>query len=592
MERKNLILLFALALVSIAALEARLFWIQVVRFGDFEEYRRARSHVELQEPLRGEIRDRNGKVLARDDRAFALEVVLEDFEKDTGARTRVERLVGTSLEEPLSKIAARIETLASRRPEKEHKAIRRRERRTPYPLMPVLTFAQAFEIDANAAFYPGLVVRERLRRTYPEGAEAAHVLGYVGKIQDDELGMLDAAGIDEVLGPDGTALLAARGVFQQTVVGRCGIEQAFDARLRGAPGLILREKTAGGKGEVRMELLTPRAGESLTLTIDIEIQKRVRAAMGGRPGSAIVMDIRDGSVLALVSEPAFDPNHFVAPTTTEAVQYYFQPDAGYPLMNRAVGGRFNAGSVFKIVTACAALETEVCTAGRVIECQGRWNRNYRHLNCWIYNTYSTTHHGRDLPGALEVSCNIYFYTTAAEMGMGRLAEWAGRLGYGLPTGVALPGEKKGFLPTAGRETDAAQLGIGQSMLLVTPMQVLSMTAAVAGNGDVFTPRLLLDESVKKRASGATASTLEVVRQGLWRVVNGPEGTARNEGLRKFKVAGKTGTAQNPQGENHAWFAGYLPHDAPTYAIVVLLEHGGSGGKSAGPVAAKIAEALQ
>lgn len=592
MERKNLILLFALALVSIAALEARLFYLQVVKFGEFEEYRRARSHLELLQPLRGEIRDRNGKVLARDDRAFALDVVLEDFEKDPAVRVRLERLTGVPIEEPLKKIGARIERLASMRPEKERRAIVRRERRTPYPLAPVLTFEQAFEIDANAAFYGGLVVRERLRRTYPEGVEAAHVLGYPGKIQENETDLIDHAAIDDVLGPDGMTLLAARGAFQECVVGRCGVEQAFDARLRGSPGLVIHEKPAGGKGEVRVDLLTPSAGEPLTLTIDIDLQKKARAAMGGRPGAAIVMDVSDGSILAMVSEPAFDPNHFVSPTTQDALQYYFQPDAGHPMMNRAIGGRFNAGSIFKIVTTSAALEQGVVARERVIECKGRWDRRYSHLNCMIYNVGGSSHGPLNLMGAMERSCNIYFYTLAAETGMGTLAEWASRFGFGIPTGISLPSEKRGFLPTAGRETDAAQLGIGQSMLLVTPMQVAVMTGVIAGGGDALRPRIVADEPVDRRPSTVSPSTIAIVRDGLWRVVHGPAGTARNRKLQEMKVAGKTGSAQNPGGDSHAWFAGYLPFDAPRYVIVVFLEHGGHGGSDAGPVAAAIAEALK
>jgi penicillin-binding protein 2 len=306
------------------------------------------------------------------------------------------------------------------------------------------------------------------------------------------------------------------------------------------------------------------------------------------------MEVQTGAIVALVSSPGFDPNLLVPPVDRGIFNALKMPEAGKPFLNRACREGYPLGSVFKVVTGLSGVEEGVVDAARMIECTGRFSQRYRNLRCGIYVQNEGASHGPlDLFSAMECSCNIYFYQTAVDVGPETLIRWARRLGFGERTGIDGGGEYSGNLPEPGQWPDAevASLGIGQGRLSVTPIQVVCMMAAVA-TGKRIRPRFVLREGVEPIESGAHPEALELIREGLRRVVSGAAGTARGVGLNEVGMAGKTGSAQSGAGRPaHAWFAGYFPFSRPRYAVVVLVEYGGAGGKTAAPIAATVARAV-
>jgi penicillin-binding protein 2 len=596
-ERKHLIALFGVAFVSLAALEGRLFWLQVVRRSDYERYRSARRHVELIEPSRGRILDRHGEVLARDERAFAVEVVMADYAADPRVEGRLARLLNRPAEEIRAGVARaveRMERLASRRPSRERAAILRRESRTPYPLIGNVTFEQAYVIELNPELLPGLVVREERRRVYPQGAWVGALTHYVQAITREEheallRGREGLERLDETIGTDGVDALAARGAFLEWKVGRGGIEKQYDALLRGRPGLRLLEKRPREEA-LELELLAAEAGRDVRLTIDLRLQKAAMEALAPQRGAVVLMDLRDGSIRALAASPGFDPNAFVPPVDAARIRAILGEDGA--MLHRAIAQPLVPGSVFKTVAALAALREAGADPARRIECDGIFEGRHRNMRCWIAD-HGYGHGAMALHDALEQSCNVYFYTLGSELGVPSMATWAIRMGYGSRTGIDLPGEREGLVPRRGVQDTAASFAIGQDRLLVTPLQVARAMAFIANGGRLVRPRITeLQEPWVDRNPPLDEAALRAVRGGLAAAVEGPAGTAHNTRLREFKVAGKTGSAQAAQGKpTHAWFAGYFPHDDPRAVIAVVVEFAGHGGAVAAPIAETVIRAM-
>lgn len=486
----------------------------------------------------------------------------------------------------------------------------------------------------------GVSFSKRYRRIYPQAHLTGHITGYVSPVTPREL--------DED---------PRWGRLPNIRTGKVGIEQALEHNLRGAPGLDRIEINARGKAVRIINDKSPVQGNDARLTLNMEVQayayNRLRAGnseivtntadiqralqsneelrshfaagdnlvlrdandrfVPGESGSAIVMDIRNGNVISMVSAPSYDPNQFSERLLTRDWKR-LSNHPRTPLLNRAISGLYAPGSTFKMVVAAAALEAGVITESTRYKCEGNMEFGDRKFHCW----FDDGHQSLNVKQALERSCDIYFYEIALKTGINRIHDMAKRLGLGAPSGLNLPFEKLGIMPnrdwkmenrgTVWTPGETIVAGIGQGFVLTTPMQLAVMTARLADGKKAVTPRLFADDDspVDFAPLNISQSVLKVVKKGMEQVLNGPLGTARRYDLDEVGLAGKTGTVQvkritkeqreagiidnidRPWKErDHALFVAYAPRKNPRYAAVVVVEHGGSGSSMAAPIARDI-----
>jgi penicillin-binding protein 2 len=496
-------------------------------------------------------------------------------------------------------------------------------------LVSELTVDAALEIEAHPEWYPGTRITVSTRRIYPQADLAPHLIGYRTRIDED------AVRERATRFPHGDPLDYRVG----DRVGKTGLEAYYERHLRGLRGL--RKLVLDRRGEVLKSetFREPRYGQDLVLSLNVPLQRSAERLLddvlehehidetNGKilpvpPGGAIVaIDIRTGAVLAAASAPRFDLRLLVEPEPHE--WQHVLADPRKPLFHRAAEMALPPGSVFKVLSAIAFLESGKIDPGREFHCQGYLD-DPDHLRCLIYRNFGASHGDITLVDALARSCNVYFFSAARRIGAAPICDWASRFGFGQPTGIDLPGERGGYLPRlapsvpparGGRNRkvasgDALQLAIGQAKLTVTPLQVVRLMAAVANGGRLLAPRLVdstgpamiaasdsstatHDLSPDELQPGLSKRTLEWLRLGLAHVVSDPHGTGhKTVRLNEVSIAGKTGTAEPGGGKpDHAWFAGYVPADTPRIAFVVVLENAGSGGHAAGPLARKLVQAM-
>jgi penicillin-binding protein 2 len=442
-------------------------------------------------------------------------------------------------------------------------------------------------IEARRELFPSLQVRETARRSYVHGDLFAHVIGYVGEVGEPELAR-------------------AENLHPGDIVGKTGLERGYDDWLRGQRGWDLVSVNSLGRAIGAAWVgREPLHGEPLDLTLDLRLQRVLRDGLGAEAGAGIFMDPRTGEVLALVSTPTFDPNLFVNGLTTEAWKSITE-DPRRPLHDRAIASYYAPGSVFKVVMAIAGLESGSITPNHTVHCGGSTRIYGRERLCWKRGGHGAV----DLHRALAYSCNVYFYLLGKRMGIGPIHEYGERVNLGRPTGIDLPGEVSGILPSRSwkREHlgepwypgDTISIAIGQGLLAVTPAQMVTMISAVATAGLVPTPHLIRGDVAEPRRLDVAPSSFAVVRRALREAVR--TGTGRAADLDRVAVAAKTGTAQvfrhsagidadelPKQERDHAWFVGYAPADEPTIAFAIVVEHGGHGGTSAAPIARRVLE---
>lgn len=469
-------------------------------------------------------------------------------------------------------------------------------------VMPTLPAEAATQIEMKEQLYPGVRIVHRTVRTYPQGQLAAHVLGHVGKLSADELQRLDGKPSDD---------------HQDAWVGRMGLELACEARLRGTPGVerrrLDRRRQVLGSRVVR----SPVAGGDLILTIDPQLQRWAERLLDGallsqtlRDGSnqsagaaLVALDCRDGQVLVCAAAPRFDPGDLVS-GRDEAISALLE-DPAAPLFDRAVKMALPPGSVMKTITAAALLEEHVVAPAEAFFCQGYLRSPAEH-RCAIYVDFGLGHGEVTLTDALAQSCNVYFFHHALRLGPRPLVAWAQRLGLGQPTGIDLPDESAGLLPSeddlAGwHSSDTLALAIGQGTVTATPLQIARLMALLAGDGHPVVPHVIDGAAKKQRvassepdgASPLSPATLKAIRAGMRQAVDDPTGTAHSAlaGL-PFSVAAKTGTAETGGGKpSHAWIAGYAPAENPRIAFAIAVEHGGSGAIVAGPLAQRLLQQM-
>jgi len=584
------------ALIFIALI-GRLWQLQVVR-GDSYYQRTVTNvvHERFLPSVRGKILDRSGHPLADNRPAFNIYITPQDL--SDAQRAELGRLLGLTAEES-DKVDQRIA------------AGRKRNARQAVLILEDQGRDRAALIEQARFRLGGVEVRHEPYRSYPEGDLAAHLLGYMNQMSEAEAGRLKKQGYDD-----------------DELVGRSGLEAKWENYLRGkkgkelyaedARGQRLDEATAAGliKGDLRTE---PVPGANVILTIDRDLQRIAERAVGRLSAAVAVIEVKTGRVLALVSKPSFDPNVMTG-HLTRAEQTLLDRDPRLPFVDKTLRAQYPPGSTFKFVTAIAALEDGQAAEDEPIFCTGVYELANTRFKC-------TSSHGKlDLIGAIQHSCNVYFWRLAERIGIDRLADVAREYGFGAPTNIGLNGDGAGRIPTkawyegwtrykVGYATNAAT---GQGDVEVTIMQMAMAYTALANGGTLWVPQVVdrveaadgtpiasFEPKVARQVK-TPAAVLDIWQRGMWKVVNEPGGTGYEHARSDLvEIAGKTGTAEvkksrrkepdqrTVEGWNpiasHAWFAGWAPADAPEISVVVMIEHGGSGGKVAGPIAKQIIE---
>ncbi len=447
------------------------------------------------------------------------------------------------------------------------------------------------EIEGNPRKYLGAKIVRLIRRDYPRNTLAAHVVGYVGALDDD------------------------------TTAGRAGIERWYEEALSAHPGIAVDQLDRRGAPVVSYERHSPRPGGEIVLHLNAALQStaeellrdalRRQAIVGNAEqpagGAIVVMDVHDGRILAAASAPTFDPNIFTRDDLSSA-RAAILSDRSHPLFNRVGSMAIPPGSTFKVLTALALLESETVSPATPFHCQGYLHQPDRQ-RCELFINQGVGHGDIRLLEALTMSCNVYFFHFAERLGPQRLTEWAARAGFGRASGIDLPGEVSGNLPQPNqniqqrpwRVADAQAIAIGQGTLTVTPLQMLRFLAAVANGGKLPRPQIVksvagqlaLGQGAPERLN-VRPQTLDALQQALRQVVADPDGTAHATVFDPaVAIAGKTGTAQTGGDRpSHAWFAGYASVQEPRLAFVIVLEHAGDAAASAGPVARRLVLRMQ
>ncbi len=585
---RRALILGGLQLGLFGVLGARLYQLQVVqkdRFSLLAEENRV--NMRLLAPPRGRIVDRFGEDLATNRRNYKVMLVREQSQ---------------DLEETLALLKA-IVPLEDKDRERLARDLARTRAFVPVMVAENLTWDQVSQIEVNAPELPGISIDVGETRIYPLRESMAHIVGYVGPVSEPEL----KASTDPLL------------QLPDLRIGKSGIEKNYDPRLRGRAGTLEYEVNAYGRKIRDLARQEGEPGRDLVLTVDSRLQRFAHERLAGETAaSAVIMDIHEGDVLALASVPTFDPMSFVL-GLSGAEWNRLTNDPLKPLSNRSVYGLYAPGSTFKMLVALAALEAGI-GPNQTVYCPGHYKLGKSRFHCWR----RWGHGHKDMIEALQQSCDVYFYDVSRRIGIERIAAMARKLGLGEPTGLDLPGERSGTIPTKAWKQEQLgqpwQIGetlvsaIGQGFVLSTPLQLAVMTARIANGGKAVTPRLLRglrDEVPSVRIThpledlGIPEQHLRIVQEGMDQVVNSKRGTARGARIEEegWEMAGKTGTSQvrritmaeRARGvtrnedlpwrrRDHALFVAFAPVQAPRYACAVVVDHGGGGSKAAAPIA--------
>jgi penicillin-binding protein 2 len=584
-ELQNRIALFHILILGIfLLLLLRLWHLQILEGNRYEELSNSnhlRLHIE--EGCRGLILDRNGEVLAKSRPSFDVLVTPADVQ-DPKVALQLSQLLKIDRTELLREIAE-----GQRRPYE------------PILVKRDIEMATMVAIQERKSELGGVTLLVRPVRSYPHGDFATHLLGYVSEISPKQLSREEN-----------------RDFRHGERLGQGGVEGAYDALLRGVEGGEQVEVDASGHQTRSLGRIEPQSGYTVMLTLDARIQGLAEESMRGQNGVVAVMDPRTGEILALVSKPAYDPNLFSARLNQEEWTRLVK-NPHHPLQNRVLQSAYPPGSIFKLITAIAALNKGLITPETQFHCTGNFSLGSYNYKCWKKEGHGTL----NLRQAIAQSCNVYFYNVAMRVGIEELAKTAREFGIGEPQDLRLCEEARGLVPTPRwkKETkgekwylgNTVQAGIGQGMT-ATPLQILRMVAAIANGGHLLRPTVVKEirapggEAVDRyggeviREISLRPEVLPAVRKGMWAVVN-DKGTGTVAKVEGFDVCGKTATAQvvsrlqdgsgmrSKRFMDHAWFACFAPESDPQLALVVLVEHGGHGGDAAAQVAKHILDGI-
>lgn len=519
-------------------------------------------------PVRGLIRDRTGRILVDTRAQFSAAVIPVNVSKKS--QQQVCEILGLDSIQIKKKIE------------------------DEYGFHPVIiardiSQEQLVAIEENRIDLPGVITLEVPKRYYPEQVNSPHIFGTIGEVNKAE----------QIINP----------VYESgDLVGKSGIEKKYDIDLRGAKGVRYLRVDASGKDigvyDETQDVL-PIHGNDLYLHLDYNTQLFAESLLVDHRGALVAIDVRNGGILALASKPDYDPR-LLSGKIDAKIWKALVEDEAHPLYSRAIQSAYPPGSTYKIVAAIAALQEKIITPRWEANCPGSFRIGRKTIRCWRPEGHGTL----DLYGAIKNSCNVYFYKLGLKIGLDFWSKYSKMLGFGSKTGIDLPNENKGLVPTRDffdrvygkygwTRGNLANLAIGQGELLVTPLQLAQFAMILANKGVYYTPHLVQKmydfqthsfinfPTEAKYVKGISKDVYDVVREGMHQVVNG--GTGWLGKVPGIDMAGKTGTAQNPHGEPHAWFMAFAPYESPEIAIAVIVENAGGGGAIAAPIARKFLE---
>ena len=588
--QRRFLFCFVIVFVVFLLLLLRLWYLQVISYEDFKERSiRNRTRVLSLDAPRGPIFDRNGALLVDNRPSFQISVMRQDVDNRSLLFERLSELL-------------KIETteLELRWQEGKRFPIYR-----PVPLATDVSWEIMERVQEHSVDLPGVLTEVRPVRDYLEQGSAAHLIGYLGEITVKEL---ESKRFNQYRAGD--------------FIGKTALERSFEPYLKGEKGRRLVEVDVQGKLLRQLQREPSRPGNKIYLTLDRELQRATDEVFADQSGAAIALDVNSGEILAMVSRPTFNPALFAKGIAGEEWRKLAQ-DTRHPLQNKVISGQYPPGSIFKMVVALAALREGIVDTKRSIDCKGDFVVGGSRYRCWKKAGHGPT----NLKKALRESCDVWFYQVGLELGIDKLSQAAKEFGLGAPTGYPLQGERSGIIPSqewkhkhynkpwyAGETVIAS---IGQGFVLATPIQLAVMTAALANGGKVFKPQviqkiedwegnvLLQPEPEIVRRIDYSPAAWKAIQDALIAVVNEPRGTGRAARLKDVLVAGKTGTSQVVRRRSdeeeeldkdgkvpyrfraHALFVAYAPAEKPEIAIAVVVEHGQSGGRAAGPIAKQI-----
>lgn len=574
-------------LAAFVVLFIRLIYLQVIRGHEFRRLSLNNS-IRLQniDPPRGRLYDRNNNLLVDNRPSFDVRITLKDAEPIASTLAKLSQHLNIPEDALMSKIRQTVGVSAYK----------------PLLLAQDIGRNTLAAIEVNKFDLPGISVNVNLRRQYIYERSAAHLIGYLSEINSEEL----KSGVY----PD---------LRSGDLIGKFGAEKVYENQLRGKRGGRQVEVNADGLVVKILKTVEADPGYNVYLTIDEALQRRCEALLKGVVGAAVAIEPDSGRVLALASSPSFDQNSFVGGITQQQWDTLIS-NPFRPMSNRAIQGEYAPGSTYKIITALAGLEEGVIDTETTLFCPGYYRFGNRVYRCWKRGGHGNV----DIIKAVEESCDVFFYQVGERLGVDRLAWYAKAAGLGAPTGIFLDQEARGLIPTAAwkkrrtgvpwQKGETLSIAIGQGFNLVTPLQMAVLVAAVANGGKRYRPMILnrietadgeiLQESEPQLVGKlpVSQSTLDLVKLGLWRVVNGEHGTARGSRLEDIDISGKTGTSQVTSRKEdeglpeedipihlraHAWFVAYAPSEKPTIAVAVVVEHGEHGSGAAAPIAREI-----
>ena len=578
-EKRSYILIFILGMLFFLLI-LRVFSLEVIKgsyYHQLSEENRIRP-VPLPAP-RGLIKDRNGKIIVSNRATYTVSMIPYEVK---------------NLKEVVEKLSPILQINADSLMEKIKSNWSRGFE--PIKLKKDVDFTTVSILEEQNQDFPGVIYQVEQTRKYPEMTTVSHLIGYVSEISKSELAQL----------PEGRYRVGS-------YIGKKGVEKQYDDLLRGKDGMLYLEVSAVGKilGELKdKEPNLPIAGSDIKLSIDFDLQKLADSLLEQYSAATLVaLDPKSGEVLALASKPGFDPNLFTRVLTQEEWNNLVQ-DPRHPLLDRAIQGVYPPGSTFKPITAGAAMETGIIVQeASFARCVGAFRFGNRIFKCW-----QEKGHGKlKLHEALVQSCDIYFYQLGLRLGLENWCKYAKACGFGERTNIDLPEEVRGFAPSISYYSKkygmsdwvkglVINLAIGQGEILTTPLQMASFYSGLANKGIIFRPHVLrqvitpngkvfITRKEQLTKLPFSPETLDTLNAGLIGVVNEPFGTGLAAKLPNIIVAGKTGTAQNTFGQDHAWFVCYAPAEDPKIVLALLVENAGHGGSIAAPIAKIILQAF-
>lgn len=561
----------------LSALLARMFYLQLIKGDEYQVLSdKNRISLVMIAPERGVIKDRNEIRIAENRPSFFLKL---DRKQTKSYKKSLEMLFDIlTLEDDVKK--------------KIYEKLKKTSYRAPINILEDISWEQVSLIEERIYDLPGIYIESSTLRKYNYGEICSHITGYVGKMSQEDQNEFKLSSAE----------------FQ---IGKSGVEKKYEEKLQGKLGYRKIEVNAHGLYINQIEKVDSVIGETLNLNINFELQDYIHKIMDPVGSSAVVMDVRNGEIIALCSMPTFDPNEFVGGISANYWKKLIN-DPYKPLINKVTQTQYPPGSTFKLITTLAALEAGIDPSHQVF-CSGHTTIGNKRFNCWFHSG----HGNLDMVGAIKHSCNCYMYNIGKLIGAEKILSVAKKFEYGKATNIDLPDEVRGFVPDRKWKLknfkfdwslgDSFNIAIGQGALLSTPIQQARVIAAFANGGKLLKPRISNRCEAEIIDLNINPKHLEIIRDGMFKVINEDGGSARGSKALNVILAGKTGTSQVQakknvnddlsrtsikwERRNHALFAGFAPFDDPKYAISIIVDHGGGGARAAAPIAKKICEFL-